>query len=809
MERRLTTILAADVVGYSTLMERDEAGTHERLKAGRKELFEPEIARHHGRVFKLMGDGMLAEFGSVVDAVECAVSLQRGLAERNASVADDQRIQVRIGINLGEVIVEGEDRYGEGVNIAARLEQLADPGGICVSGKVAKEVEKKLAFGFEPMGAQQVKNIAEPVQAFRVNLNGVPVKQPQAVVAKRTSRWAALALALIAVIGAAAAWQLWTSRSDGVTLALPNKPSLAVLPFNDFGGEGEGDYFADGMTEDLITDLSKLSGIFVISRNSSWTYKDKPVKAQQVAADLGVRYILEGSVRREGDTVRINAQLVDAQGGQHLWAERYDGSLKEVFALQDKVIGQIVAALAVNLTREERAKVEQIETQNPQAYDAVLKGWDHYRRGSEDDINKAIALFETAIALDPDYARAHAALAAATWQIAKSFWESATQGGFQRAYDRTLDSLAKASKQPNPLAYAISAEIATKQGRYEDAFAEIGRAMALGPNDPDIYISKARLLNATGRAAEAEEAVRWAMRLDPKFPPDYLRVLAISLFHQERYAEAVETFESLVSLPAAAAEDYSTLATCFGYLGRTKDAAPAIAKFNELNIAAGYNALTVHQSGAWWWYGDIFDYHPAYRDRLMEGLRKAGVPEGAGTEIPYAEYRKIVSKSQGEYDVEGATKIDFKTAKVLRDRGVTFVDVRAAKDFARGHIPGAFNLDVATEFSKDSLSPIAGKNDEIVLSCHGKYCNDFDLRHRQGGALGLHPRLLFCRRLSCLEGCRLSGRNFGWAIAIDRELAAILADVAGHRHAARPPHGGIAHDGDGGVTFAASSPPAS
>lgn len=726
MDRKLAAILAADVVGYSALMERDETGTHERLKAARKELFEPEIARHHGRVFKLMGDGLLAEFASVVDAVECAVFLQRGLAERNATIPEDQRVQVRIGINLGEVIVEGKDRYGDGVNIAARLQQLADPGGICVSSKVAREVERKLAFGFESMGEQKVKNIAKPVQTFRVTFGGPEIRR--IMPAHALGNWkslAALAILALAIAGVTAfvqtsmPWFGATSVAPEV-LPLPGKPSVAVLPFNDFGG-GDQAYFADGLTEDLITDLSKLSGIFVISRNSSWTYKDKPVKVQQVAQDLGVRYVLEGSVRREGDTVRINAQLVDAHGGQHLWAERYDGSMKEVFALQDKVIDQIVAALAVTLTGEERARLAVVETQNPEAYDALIKGWNHYRKGTEDDIGKSITLFETAIKLDPEYGRAHAALAAAYWQIAKSAWEAATQGGFQQAYDRARDHLAKASRQPVPLAYAISAEIASRQGRYDDAFAEIGRAMAFGPGDPDIYVAKARILNATGRAAEAEAAVRWAMRLDPKFPPDYLRVLAMSLFHQERYAEVVETFD--MNQPAALDGDYAMLTACFGHLGRHEDAANAMTKFNELTIPAGYSAMTVQEVARWWWYGDIFDYHAPYLDKLEEGLRKAGVPEGAG-DLPYPQYRALTHKAQGEYLVDGATKIMPETAKTMRERGVTFIDVRAPKDFGLGHIPGAHNIHVQLVLSRETLAAVAGKDDEVVFSCHGKFCPD-------------------------------------------------------------------------------------
>src|SRR5215475_63907 len=302
MERKLAAILAADVVGYSALMEADEAGTHERLKAGRKELFEPEIARHHGRVFKLMGDGMLAEFGSVVDAVECAVALQRGLAERNASISEDRRFDVRIGINLGEVIVEEDDRYGEGVNVAARLQQLAEPGGICVSEKVSREVEKKFAFGFEPMGQQRVKNIGEPISCFRVTLQ---------------------------IPGSAQ-----SDQSSQKPPKLPEKPAIAVLPFQNMSGDPEQEYFSDGLTEDIITELSRFKNLLVVARNSSFTFKGQAVDVKEIGRKLGARYVVEGSVRRAGNRIRITAQLLETATGNHLWAERYDRDLEDIFAVQ-------------------------------------------------------------------------------------------------------------------------------------------------------------------------------------------------------------------------------------------------------------------------------------------------------------------------------------------------------------------------------------------------------------------------------------------------------------------------------------------
>jgi adenylate cyclase len=513
-------------------------------------------------------------------------------------------------------------------------------------------------------------------------------------------------------------------QTAGAAANVVSDRSIAVLPFETLGGSSENGYFADGMTDDIITDLSKLSGILVIARNSSWTYKGKSVKVQQVAEDLGVRYVLEGSVRREGDTVRINAQLVDARGGQHLWAERYDGSIQDVFALQDEVIRQIVAALAINLTRDEQTRLELAETRSPQAYDAVLRGWALYREGSEDETNKAIALFAQAIALDPEYGRAHAAVAAASWRIVQSYWESTTQGGYQRSFDRMQAALANAMRQPNALAHAVSAEFFSKQGRYADAFTELDRAMALAPSDANNYLSKARVLNATGRAAEAEVSVRWAMRLDPLYSPEYLRSLAMSLFNQQRYEEALGTLERLVALKTDVPDDYITLIASLGHLGRKSGVPEAIKTFNELAVAAGYNSITVEMYGAWWWYGDMFNYDPAYRDRLIEGLRKAGVPEGAGIDIPFEKYRRLLHKSGAYYDVAGATTIDLKQAKTLHDRGVKFVDVRPAKPYVSGHVPGAFNLDVTTELTRDSLSRIVGKNEEFVLSCHGKTCPD-------------------------------------------------------------------------------------
>jgi adenylate cyclase len=714
-------------------MGRDEAGTLAALKTQRKQLFAPKAAQYRGRTVKLMGDGVLMEFASVVDAVRFSVEVQCAMRERNAGLAEDHRILYRIGINIGDIIVESEDIYGDGVNIAARLQGLAEPGGICLARNVYNQIKGKLNLEIEHLGEREVKNIAEPVMVYRVVLNdkaaalvtplvAVPVK------VGRVRRWhvgAALAIAALAV-GGLVWWQPWgrefePASVERMALALPDKPSIAVLPFNNFSTDPEQGYFADGMTEDLITDLSHLSGIFVIARNSSWTYKDKPTKVQQVAEELGVRYVLEGSVRRDGDQVRINAQLVDALSGHHLWAERYDGSARDVFALQDRVIRQIVAALAVNLTSDESVQVANLETDIPEAYDAFLQGWDHYRRGTTEGTAKAIAFFKQAIGLDPSYSRAYAGLSAAYWRTVRLHWQLAVGVEYQSSYDALHENLAKALENPTPLAYSVSAELLAQQGRNDEALKQIDRALALGPIESDTHVSRARILNATGRAREAEKAVRLAMRLNPRYGPDYLIALGQALLLQERYEEAVEFVERAVDRQPGHSQDYTTLAVIYGHLGRTKDAEAAVNRYNEIATKAGNAPLTVQEIG-FWWYGNIFEYDEVYRERLREGLRKAGVPEGAGTDIKYADFKRLIRDSAGEYDVEGATKIDAAKAKALHVRGVVFVDVRDAGEFDRGHIPSAANLNMSTGLSKENLSQLVGKDDEVVFSCFGKYC---------------------------------------------------------------------------------------
>ena len=371
MERKLAAILAADVVGYSRLMEADEARTFDRLRALRKELFEPEILKHHGRIFRLMGDGLLAEFGSVVDAIECALVLQREMAKRNEEAPEDRRIQVRIGVNLGDVIVEGEDRHGDGVNIAARLQELAEPGGLAVSGTAYDHLQGKVELALEFAGEQQVKNIIRPVRVYRARL---------AVAAEK------------------------------LMLALPDKPSVAVLPFTNMGGDPEQQYFSDGVTEDIITELSRFRRLQVLARHSSFRYRGQDVDPVRVGRELGVQFLVEGSVRRLAEHMRITAQVIDAASGHHVWAERFDCNQEDVFAIQDQVVRRIVGTLVGRL---EAAGVERARRKPPAslaAYECVLRGAALPFGNPSVDAEKR-QMFEQAIALDPDYGLAYARLA--------------------------------------------------------------------------------------------------------------------------------------------------------------------------------------------------------------------------------------------------------------------------------------------------------------------------------------------------------------------------------------------------------------
>jgi TolB-like protein/class 3 adenylate cyclase len=576
MERRLSAILAADVVGYSALMEADEAGTFDRLRAGRKELFEPEINKHHGRIFKLMGDGLLAEFGSVVDAVECAVTLQRGMAERNASVLESKRIEIRIGINLGEVIVEGEDRYGEGVNVAARLQQLAEPGGICVSEKVSKEVEKKLAFGFEPMGEQRIKNITEPIPCYRVCLQPKPpLVQPD--------------------------------RIQPSSPRLPNKAAIAVLPFTNMSSDPEQEYFVDGLAEDLITDLSKVPGLFVISRHSAFAFKGKTIDIRSISKDLGVRYVVEGSVRRAAARIRINVQLIDAQENNHLWADRFDRDLADIFLLQDEVVGKIVSALA-GVLPSTRISPRQRAT-NLEAYDLFVRGRVLVTQSAEGN-RAARPLLEKSIQLDPNFADAHAWLAM-SHVFGWSYWGEATE---------THRSLSLASAQravsldpENASASAILGYVLFLEGGPDAGGPELAAALQIDPNHADAWAFMGVMKGFAVSTSEGIDCLQKAFRLNPHPPGWYYWHLGLVEYAAGRYKDAVETLQHELTHRSGSQR---VLAASLAQLGRMEEAKVEAVQF----LAAHPHFSIMH-------WASIQPFREADRQHFIEGYLKAGLPK--------------------------------------------------------------------------------------------------------------------------------------------------------------------------------------
>jgi adenylate cyclase len=626
MERRLAAILAADVVGYSRLMALDEAGTHARLKALRKDFLEPKTAEHHGRVVKLTGDGALIEFASVVDAIECAAALQKGVTERQAELPEDQRIAFRIGINIGDIIIEDDDIYGDGVNIAARLEGLADPGSIFVARNVYNQVKSKVAFGFEPMGEHRVKNIPEPVTVYRLLLNAGQVAGKLRPKRADTRKWrwaafAALALALLTAVGVAAWLQPWQHPAEAPTQAaaspVPDKPSIAVLPFENLSDNPEEGYFADGLTDDLITDLSKISGLLTIARNSVFIYKDKPVDSRKVAKELGVRYVLEGSVRRAGDRLRINAQLIDGASGNQLWADRFDREYADIFALQDEVIGQIVKALSVQLTETEQSQVARLPTESLEAYDYYLRAEQLAYRADEVSAADALAYYDKAIALDPRFADAYAGYArVATDVLAYDFANTLPAAvARKRAYEAAGRALAL-----NPqlsLSYSVLALLQMLDSQHDEAVASARKAVALGPNSAEAYLNLAVVLVYAGLHEDALRAMETVLRLNPKPGRQVREYQAFVLYMNHRYVDALAALgkEQDVAMGDLGLE---TLAGANARLGRLDEARAAI------------RALLQSQPGMCTaWFRVTFAHHAREQDLndRLEALRLAGLYE--------------------------------------------------------------------------------------------------------------------------------------------------------------------------------------
>jgi TolB-like protein/class 3 adenylate cyclase/Flp pilus assembly protein TadD len=630
-KRKLTAILSADVEGYSRLMGDDEEATVRTLTSYR-EVMATLIQQHNGIVLDSPGDNLLAEFVSVVDAVQCAVAAQKEINARNTELPENRKMQFRIGINLGDVIQEEERIYGDGVNIAARLEGLAEPGGICISKTAFDQIESKLPYGYEFLGDQPVKNISKPVGAYRVLMD------PRVTVAETPGdekpiplrRRAIIigAAAVLMLVVAAGIWQFYLRRPaiepaslEIMALPLPDKPSIAVLPFDNISGDPEQEYFSDGMTDDLITDLSKISDLFVIARNSVFKYKGQSVDVKKVGRELGVRYVLEGSVRMAENMVRINAQLIDATTDGHLWAERYEEQMDDIFSLQENITQKIVEALSVKLTIDEKGAIPKKETDSLEAYLTFLKGWQHYRRFNPDAFLEAIPLFEKAIELDPNYWRAYAVLA-------KIYLEAYQRQPWRRRlgltqvdnYRRINKYLTIAMKGPTSLAHEVATQMHTHHADYEGAVTEAKIAVSLDPNDPDSHFAMGHALLFAGRHREAADSFKRAMRFDPFFQDTFGYGLGMAYFFMVQFEKATKLFERAYNSNPENTKILWFLSAAYAHLGRVREAEATLAKLGELWPQHSYRRLTFVRY--------IFNSKdPADLNLLMDGLRKAGLPE--------------------------------------------------------------------------------------------------------------------------------------------------------------------------------------
>jgi adenylate cyclase len=592
--RRLTAILAADVAGYSRLMGADEEGTHERLQAHFRELVDPKIKEHRGRTVKNTGDGLLAEFASVVDAVRCAAEVQRGMIDREPEVPDGQCIRFRIGINLGDVIVEDHDIFGDGVNVAARLEALAEPGGICISRTVHDHIRDKLGYPFEDRGEQSVKNIARPVRVYEL--------RREAVAGLPTSS-APLATPV--------------SQSGGAP-----RLSIVVLPFANMSNDPEQGYFADGITEDLTTDLSRIAGMLVISRNSAFTYKDKPVNAKQIGRELCARYVLEGSVRRSGDQVRVNAQLIDAETDVHMWAERFDGDTGDLFAVQDEITSRIAVALSSELNFAEAAR----PIDHPDALDYVFRARAAAAQPKTREVYaEAVGLFERALALDPHSVETQSRLASLLAARVLDNMTDIAAADILRA--GRLAGQALAASPRNPLAHYAKGQVLRAQGRPEEAIPEYETALASDHNWVNAYSALGYCKLYSGLIDGVIPLVERAIRLSPRDPEIgncYFRIGQVHMV-QSRAAEAIVWLEKARSANPRHPQFHAYLASAYALEGETERAGVELSEARRLSGDDRYSSIARLKAAAV--YLGVLEALALFEITFFAGLRKAGVPE--------------------------------------------------------------------------------------------------------------------------------------------------------------------------------------
>ena len=578
VERRLAAILAADVAGYSRLMGLDEAGTARRLR-DHLAAMRPIVGKHDGRIVKTTGDGVLIEFPSVVAAVECAIKVQKLMARRNAKLIAEQRVLYRIGINLGEVLVEGDDILGDGVNIAARLEGIAEPGGICLSRSAYEQVKGKIDAQYADMGEQRLKNIADPLQVFRVN------------------------------VGSAAA------ASAPPTLPLPDRPSIVVLPFTNLSDDPEHAYFADGVTEDLTTALSRLRWLFVIARNSAFVYKDKAVDVRTIARDLGVRYALEGSVRTAGQRIRITGQLIDGETAKHIWAEKYDRQLHDIFTVQDEITEHIVAAIEPHLYAEEGYRAARQPPESVDVWGLVVRAIDLINKFGRKHNEEAQRLLRRAIEIDPHYARAHATLSWAIWWATLYYYVEDRSEGYRQSALHAEEALRL--DQSEPWAHMTVGLNLSTSGQHERALAEHQAALNLNPSFALARTAYGWALLRAGRFDDAIAETAKALRMSPldSFAGLYTTIHGLALLAARRFAEALPYLRASVAADAEFAGHYNALISCCGHLGLIEEAVEFTARRNKVGPPLRVGVLRNNLRGF------------AHCEVFAEGLIKAGIPE--------------------------------------------------------------------------------------------------------------------------------------------------------------------------------------
>ena len=588
-ERRLAAVLSADVVGYSRIMGADEWGTLTALKSHRNELINPKISEHNGRIVKLMGDGILAEFASAVDAVRCAIEIQRSMPDRNAAVPEDKWILFRIGINVGDIILEDDDIYGDGVNIAARIQELADPGGICLSRTARDQVRDRLEVKLEDLGEVEAKNIIRPVRVFRVSGEDDGI----------------------------ATLTDFRGGGSAVPTRTADKPTIVVLPFTNLSGAPEQEYFSDGITEDIIAGLSRNRSFFVISRSTSFTYKGRAVDIGQVAKELGVRYVLEGSVRKGGARLRISGQLADAAGGHHIWSERYDRELEDIFDLQDEITQSIIGAISPGILSAEIQRARRKDTESLDAWDLTMRGHWHIRRFSKEDNAEARRLIGKAIEIDPGSATAHSDLAFASHMSAVFGWsDSPVDAHIQLGESARSAVLAD---ELNAFAHTTLGIFELFSGRHDDAISRLERAIDL---DPNLAFARGYLGTTYAFGGESDAAIlnlEGALRLSPhdSFSVIWHICMGWASLAAERFLEGVNFARQAIEDNPEFADNYSVLAACYGHLGMAEEARAALDRLEQRmpNLTLGSERLE----------------RPFRReedkDRFLDGLRRAGLPE--------------------------------------------------------------------------------------------------------------------------------------------------------------------------------------